>query len=308
MPAMGNVGSVISTEQKGSARMALGTLFGGAVGIAFAPIFVRLSELGPSATAFWRLALALPALWLWMTIEGRGPQASRQPSCMSEYSRLIAAGLFFAADLAVWHWSITLTSVANATLLANFAPVFVTLGAWWWFGQGVRMTFILGMVTALAGASILIGTSVHISLRNLLGDALGLVTAVFYAGYILAVKELRRDFSSVTVLLWSSLVSAIALLPISGLSGERLLASSSRGWLVLIGLALVSQVGGQGLITYALAHLPAAFSSVGLLLQPAVAAALAWIILSEPVGLWQGLGGLVVLIGIASARSGTRSD
>lgn len=305
---MGKGGAIISKAQERSARTALVALFGGAVGIAFAPIFVRLSEVGPSATAFWRLALALPALWLWMTIEERGPKASRQPSCMSDYRRLIAAGLFFAADLAVWHWSITLTSVANATLLANFAPVFVTLGAFWWFGQRGSPTFILGMATALGGASILIGTSFHVSLRSLLGDTLDLVTAVFYAGYILAVKELRRDFSSVTVLLWSSLVSAIVLLPISGVSGEGLLAFSARGWLVLIGLALISQVCGQGLITYALALLPAAFSSVGLLLQPAVAAALARIILNEPVGLWQALGGVVVLAGIALARSGSRSD
>jgi drug/metabolite transporter (DMT)-like permease len=76
---------------------------------------------------------------------------------------------------------------------------------------------------------------------------------------------------------------------------------------VLVGLALISQVGGQGLITYALAHLPAAFSSVGLLLQPAIAALLAWVILSEPLGVWQALGGVIVLVGIAVARRGSRS-
>ena len=217
-----------------------------------------------------------------------------------------AAGLFFAFDLAVWHLSITITSVANATLLANFAPIFVTLGAWLWFGQRFHLTFILGMATALAGATILIGISFRLSLQHLLGDALGLVTAVFYAGYILAVKELRDDFSSATVLLWSGAVSSITLLPIALLSGEGLVAFTARGWAVLISLALLSQVAGQGLITYALAHLPAAFSSVGLLLQPAVAAALAWIILDEPVGLWQSLGGAVVLSGIVLARRGSR--
>lgn len=305
---MGSSGSVISLAQVRSARIALGALFGGAAGIAFAPIFVRLSELGPSATAFWRLALALPALWLWLTVEARGRGAPRQPSCMADYRRLIVAGLFFAADLAVWHWSITLTSVANATLLANFAPIFVTLGAWLWFGQHFSRTFILGMATALAGATILIGTSFHLSLRHLLGDVLGLVTAVFYAGYILAVKELRDDFSSATILVWSGVVSAVTLLPITLLSGEGLIAFTVRGWAVLIGLALISQVGGQGLITYALAHLPAAFSSVGLLLQPAIAALLAWIILYEPLGLWQALGGAIVLAGIVLARWGSRSD
>lgn len=296
---------MISVRQARTARVALSALFGGAVGIAFAPIFVRLSEVGPSATAFWRLSLALPALWLWMAIEGKQRGAPRQPSCMADYRRLTLAGLFFAADLAVWHWSILFTSVANATLLANFAPIFVTLGAWLWFGQRFRLTFILGMATALLGATILIGISVHLSFQHLLGDLLGLVTAVFYAGYILAVKELRDEFSSATVLTWSGVVSSVALLPIALLSGEGLVAFTAKGWGVLIGLALISQVGGQGLITYALAHLPAAFSSVGLLLQPAVAAALAWIILSEPVGFWQAIGGVVVLAGIVLARRGS---
>ncbi len=288
--------------------MALIALFGGAVGIAFAPIFVRLSELGPSATAFWRLALALPPIWLWMTLERHGTVTLRQPSRASDYRWLVAAGLFFAFDLAVWHWSIKLTSVANATLLANATPIFVTLAAWLWFGERFTATFILGTATALAGAIILTGTSVRLSVQHLLGDALGLLTAVFYAGYILAVKELRDDFSTATILTWSGAVSAATLLPIALLFGESLVAFTSMGWAVLIGLALISQIGGQGLITYALAHLPAAFSSVGLLLQPAVAAVLAWIILGEPIGIWQALGGATMLAGIVLARRGSRPD
>jgi drug/metabolite transporter (DMT)-like permease len=107
--------------------------------------------------------------------------------------------------------------------------------------------------------------------------------------------------------MWSGVASAMALLPISLLSGEGLVAFTAGGWAVLIGLALISQVGGQGLITYALAHLPAALSSVGLLLQPAIAALLAWVILYEPLGVWQALGGVIVLVGIAVARRGSRS-
>jgi len=285
----------------------MAALLGGAVGIAFAPIFVRLSELGPSATAFWRLALALPLLGLWTKLEGRRNGPRRRPSCAADYRRLVVAGLFFAADLAVWHWSIRFTSVANATLLANATPLFVTLAAWLRVGQRFRATFVLGMTIAMAGATILTGTSFQLSGWRLLGDALGLLTAVFYAGYLLAVKELRDDFSVATVMTWSGVVSAVALLPVSLLSGEGLLPFTGRGWAVLAGLALISQLGGQGLITYALAHLPAAFSSVALLLQPAIAALLAWSLLAEPVGPWQAVGGAIVLAGIFVARRGSRS-
>ncbi len=149
----------LSQSHARSTRIALSALFGGAVGIGFAPICVRLSELGPSATAFWRLALSLPPLWVWLAIEGQATVAPRRPSCVTDYRRLAVAGLFFAADLAVWHWSITFTSVANATLLANATPIFVTLAAWLWFGQRFTRTFILGMAAAMAGATILAGAS-----------------------------------------------------------------------------------------------------------------------------------------------------
>ncbi len=283
-------------------RLALNALFLGALGIAFAPIFVRLSQVGPVATAFWRLLLALPALFLWMQLEGRGLDAPRRPASRSDYLRLIAAGLFFAGDLAIWHWSIRFTSVANATLLANFAPIFVALGSWLFLRQRVSLTFVLGMGIALAGTVFMVGQSYTLSAQHLWGDALGLVTAMFYAGYLLSVKELRREFSTATIMTWSGAVSCLVLLAVTLLSGEGLLPSSAAGWWVLLGLALVSHFGGQSLIAFALAKLPAAFSSVGLLVQPVAAAVFAWLILSEALNPWQALGGALALAGVFVAR------
>ncbi|HSG05447.1 MAG TPA: DMT family transporter, partial [Nitrospiria bacterium] len=100
-------------------------------------------------------------------------------------------------------------------------------------------------------------------------------------------------------------VSALALWPVVDLLGENALPVTMKGWMVLAGLAVISHGIGQSLIAYALAHLPAAFSSVGLLLQPVGAAALAWIILAEPLSGWQWLGGLIVLSGIYLARRGS---
>jgi drug/metabolite transporter (DMT)-like permease len=293
------------------ATLALVALFAGAVAIAFAPIFVRLSELGPSATAFHRLALALPALWLWVWLEhplhARAGARHRVPASRGDFLRLALAGLFFAGDLAVWHWSINFTSVANATLLANAAPIFVTLGGWLLFGERFSGRFVLGLVLAMAGAAVLMGQSLSFGVEQLLGDALGLLAALFYASYILAVGRLRATFSTATIMAWSGVVTAITLLPVALLSGESLLPATAFGWGVLLGLALFSHTCGQSLIAYALAHLPAAFSAVGLLLQPAVAALLAWWLLAEPLGGWQALGGAVVLAGIVLARRASRT-
>lgn len=283
-------------------QIALIALFAGAIAIAFAPIFVRLSQVGPVATAFWRVSLALPALWALSALERRSANLVRQPVSGFDFRRLIAAGLFFAGDLAFWHWSIKFTTVANATLLANFAPIFVTFGGWLLFNQAVTFGFILSMLVAFAGTILIVGVSFGLSLQHLLGDGLGMVTAVFYAAYILAVKNLRGDFSTATVMVWSSLVTAIVLLPVTLLFGESLFPLDVRGWLVLLALALISQVGGQGLIAYALAHLPASFSSVTLLVQPVMATIFAWLILAEALNPLQALGGLLVLLGIFFAR------
>lgn len=290
-------------------RLALPALLLGAVGIAFAPIFVRLSEIGPISTAFWRVCLALPALWLWMHLEDgrnhRQGRATRRPQGWRDLAMLSLPGWFFAGDLAFWHLSITMTTVANATLLANFAPVFVTVFGWLLFDQRVTPLFLAGMVLALSGAVTLMGESLTISTQQLAGDGLGIVTAAFYAAYILAVGQLRATFSTATIMAWSAVSNTFALLVVALLAGETFWAPTLYGWAVLLGLALVSHTGGQSLIAYALAHLPPSFGSVSLLLQPAVAALLAWLLLHEPLSAWQGIGGLVILLGIVLARRGT---
>lgn len=288
-----------STVQITSTR-ALLVIFAGATAtaIGLAPIFVRLSELGPVATAFYRLLLALPALGLWLLYENR--HTTTAPRADSRL--LLAAGLFFAADLAVWHWSIRFTTVANATLLANCAPLFVLLASWLWFGERIKSRFLLGLVIAFSGAVLLLGESVNLSRTRVTGDGLVLLTAVFYAGYIIAVTRLRTRLSTARVMFWSGAVCCLALLPVAMISGEALLPHTPRGWLVLTALALVSHAGGQSLVAYALAHLPATFSSVTLLWQTVAAALLAWLLLTESLSPVQMMGGVVVLAGILLAR------
>jgi len=294
-----------AVKLKSGMELALPALFLGALGIAFAPIFVRLSEAGPVASAFYRILLALPILMVWNRFEGKREGKHDRPNGWADYAKLSVAGLFFAGDLAVWHWSIVKTSVANATLLANFAPVFVTLAGYFLFKERFSRTFLLGMVLAITGACLLMGDSLVFRPERVVGDILGVITAVFYAGYLIAVGKLRSRFSTITIMTWSSVATAVVLLPVTVLTGESLVVESVYGWSILLGLALVSHIGGQGMIAYALAHLPTAFSSVGLLLQPAVAAGLAWILFAEAMGVMQAVGGAVILVGIFLAKRGS---
>lgn len=288
-------------EPSAAKTLALAALLLGACSIAFAPIFVRLSETGPTASAFWRTALAVPFLWGWALFTPRAAGDGGRPLA----APMLLAGLFFAGDLAVWHFSILFTSVANSTLLANLAPIFVTVGAWALFGQRVTRTFLAGMAIAMAGAFVLVGPSFGLGGRQLLGDALGVVTAVFYGAYMLAVKHLRAARSTAHVMAVSTTVTAAVLLPLALASGESMIPVTAAGWATLFGLALVCQSAGQSLIAYAMAHLPASFSSVSLLLQPAMATLYAWALLGERAGLAQLAGGTVILLGIWLARKGS---
>jgi drug/metabolite transporter (DMT)-like permease len=286
-----------------SPNVAFAALMLGATCIALSPIFVRVSEAGPTPTAFWRVALAVPVLWLTLLSGERGAHVAPVARL---WPLLLAAGLAFAGDLAFWHTSIKLTSVANSTLLANLASIFVTLAAWLIWRQRPSSLFLLGLACALAGVAILVRTSLEASSTSVAGDTLGVVTAMFYAWYLLTVKRLRdRGASTLRLMAITSSVTAVILLPVALASGEQFLPHSTAGWLKLVGLALVSHATGQGLIAYALASLPAAFSSVSLLFQPVMAAAFAWLLLGEPLGPLQSAGGLVVLAGIYLARRGS---
>jgi len=277
-------------------------LIGGAA-IGGSPIFVRLSEVGPMATAFWRVALALIPLLAWSWFRGESAN-DRRPQKLSEYALLILPGVFLAIDLAAWHYALTKTSVANATLLANLAPVFVTLASWRLFRARISTVFVIGLVTAVAGVVTLKGGPMALGEGNLVGDGVAVVAAMFYAGYILAIGRLRSLFGTVRIMIWSTASAAICMLPMAVVFEQSLFPVTAFGWAMLFGLAFVSHAGGQVAITYALAYLPPAFSSLTLLLQPVVAAILAWILLAEPVGLMQAIGGAIVLIGILIARRG----
>ena len=203
---------------------ALGALLLGATCIALSPIFVRLSEAGPTATAFWRVALAVPALWALLLFQKRS--STRTPWLL-----LLAAGAAFAGDLAFWHTSIKLTSVANSTLLANLASIFVTLAAWLLWRERPSGLFLAGLAAALLGVGLLVRASfagsAGTSPNALLGDALGVVTAMFYAWYLLSVKRLRdRGATTLGLMAATTTITAILLLPVAFASGEALLPAA----------------------------------------------------------------------------------
>src|SRR3954470_2606634 len=137
-------------------------LCAGVAAMGVSPIFVRYAaaDVGPMASAFWRVFLALPVLYAWMRLEeGAGPG---RPAQLVLDRATILAGIAFAGDLFFWHLAILNTTVANATFFATTAPLFVILIVWLVLRQHVARSTFLGLLLCLLGGAALIGQSIQV--------------------------------------------------------------------------------------------------------------------------------------------------
>ena len=272
-------------------------LVAGAVAMGVSPIFVRLADVGPFTSAFWRVALALPLLYSWMRLadgpEGGGERFSRAT---------ILSGLAFAGDLFFWHLSIVHTSVANATFFATTAPIWVVLFGWFLFRQKVTAGVLAGLAFCLTGGAALLAQSLEFRPAGALGDAFGIATGVFFGLYFLAVQAARKTASAARLTFEATLITAAILFVVAIAAERSMLPHSVRGLSALLAMAWISHTGGQGLLSVALGRLPAAFSSLVIFLEAIAAAGFAWLVLAEPITSIQALGGLAILAGIFVAR------
>lgn len=273
----------------------------GAIAMGCSPILQRLSDVGPFASAFWRLGLALPILYLWMVWEDkqRAPQAARAARFPLP---TILAGLAFAADLFFWHLSVSKTSVANATFFATSAPVWVIIIGFVLWRTKVASNVMIGLGFCLLGGAALVWQSFHFAPERLTGDFYGALTAVFFGAYFLCVEAGRRSSGPARITFEMSVIAAIILFFVAYFFEPRLIPQSAVGWLTMITLAWVSHAGGQGLLSYALGRLPATFSSLVIFIEAVAAAGLSWLILGEALSVLQVLGGVCILVGIYVAR------
>ena len=261
-------------ERKSHHPLAFAALLVGNVALAFGPWLVRLSEVGPSAAGFWRLALALPFLVVLAKAMG-------QPAAWPGRAAALVIGVaafFFAADLAAWHAGIHLTKLGNATLFGNVASfAFAGWGLWLARSWPTRRQG-LALLLAAMGSAALMASSAELSPRYLHGDLLALLAGLLYAGYLIAIERVRGTLQPLPVLILASAFGAAMLLPFAAATGETIIPAQ---WTPLVLLALGSQVIGQGCLVYALGQVPPLVVGLALLTQPAVSAAIGWLVYGE---------------------------
>jgi drug/metabolite transporter (DMT)-like permease len=287
-----------------SDRFALPVLVTGAAFISFSGIFVKLSEVGPTATGFYRMALSLPFFLVWVL---RDAPTRDDPGFIPRDRRALLlamlAGLSLAADLIAWHWCLHMTTVATATLLGNTTPIWVALGGFLFLHERFRPLFLIGLALALLGTwGLIAGGTKPVEIKDMFVLGLGLFTGLAYAGYFRFGTAARRGLSTAQVMFWGSLAATTLLLPVALATDSAVVPQSLKAWAIVCGLAFLSQVLGQSSVNWAMGHLPAAFSSLTLLLNPMFAAILAWPILGEALTPLQMLAGLAIVGGILLAR------
>jgi drug/metabolite transporter (DMT)-like permease len=283
----------------------VGIALSGAVAIAFSGILVRLADQPPSTVAFYRCAYALPpllALAVWERRRyGRLAERARNLS--------ILAGLFFAADLILWHHSIAAVGAGLATVLGNVQVVLVPIAAWLFLHERPEVRVLAAVPVVLSGVVLIsgvVGAGAY-GEDPALGVVFGLLTAVAYAAFLLVLRAGNQDLRRPSgPLFYATLASAVVTLPIGALLGELELRPEwpATGW--LIALALSSQVLGWLLISVALPRVPAALTSVVLTVQPVLSVVFAAILLDESPSSVQSLGIAVVISGILLATVGRR--
>lgn len=276
----------------------IAALLGGNIALAIGPWFVRLADTGPVAAGFWRLFLALP----FMVLLAR---ANRQPltGMPVKTLALVALGaVTFALDLASWHIGIGMTRLGNATLFGNAGSIVLLF--WGFIVHRVAPGRVewLAIVFALAGAAILMGRSLDISDATLIGDLFSVAAGLLYAVYLLTLQGARDKFGSWSLLVWVSIFGAPVLLAIALWLGEPVWP---QAWGPVVGLFVLSQLVGQGLMVYSLKYFPPLVVGLALLTQPVVAAIYGWLVFGEV------LSGLdiagMVLVGAALAVSRART-
>lgn len=270
------------------------------VGIGSAIIFVRLSEVDPTATLMLRMAAATFMLGAVMV-------PSRQAASWSEVSPrdlglLALSSVVAGLDLLSNQWSVHHTSVANTALLINLSPVFVLALSWGFLHQRTSSIRLAAVAVALAGSVLVVvggGGGPSFPGNHLFGDALAVLSAFLYAVYLLLTKDLRARVPTTVVMIANSVCIAVMLAPVAIATSSPVLPETLGGYALIVVYALVSQLLGHGLMTYALRSVDVNLASLSSLLRPIVAVVLAWMLLDEGVGPLQAAGGVAVLAGLA---------
>ncbi len=266
----------------------------GVLALSFSGMFVRWADAPGPITAFYRLFFSIFLLFPFFLPRIKTSPLIRSSSVMFP----LLAGAFTAFDLALWTSSLSYTTVSNATLLGNTAPLWVALAGWLIYKQKFSGKFWGGLGLALFGAALIISTDFILHPRFGIGDMMAIFTGFFYGCYYLFTGKSRGKFDSVVHIWFVGIGASLTLFIVNLALSNQFTGYNTQTWLVFVSTAIVSQLIGYMALAYALGHLPASIVAPTMILQPVVTTILAIPFFGEIPSLWQGIGGALALAGI----------
>ncbi len=266
----------------------------GIIALSLSAMFVRWADAPGPITGFYRLLIST-ILFVPFFVQR---QRTSEPIETRRLWFPLVAGLFTACDFALWNTSLKFTTAANATLLGNTSPLWVALAALFILKEKLRATFWLGLILALAGAALIMGTDFLFHPTFGRGDLMASSAAFFYAGYQLITQHGRKYIDPFRYIWLVGVSATLGMLFLNLALGNSFTGYSTQTWIVFFAAAIVSQMIGYLSITYALGHLPASIVSPTLVGQPVLTTILAIPLLGEIPTQIQWIGGAVALAGI----------
>jgi drug/metabolite transporter (DMT)-like permease len=266
----------------------------GVLALSLSAMFVRWADAPGPVTAFYRIFFSVLILLPFFIARTRANPATKTRAVVFP----LLAGIFTALDLALWTSSLSYTTASNATLLGNTAPLWVALGTWLILKQKLDASFWRGLTITLAGAALIMGTDFILHPRFGIGDVMATFTGFFYGGYYLFTERSRIHFGTISHVFLTGIGASITLFVVNTVLHNPLTGFDTRTWIVFLASAIVSQVIGYMALAYALGHLPASIVAPTMVLQPVATTLLAIPLLNEIPNIWQGIGGIIALVGI----------
>ncbi|MBK8421579.1 DMT family transporter [Candidatus Villigracilis saccharophilus] len=262
--------------------------------LSLSAMFVRWAEAPGPITGFYRLLIST----IFLSPIFIRQQKQLEPIKNKYLIFPLFAGIFTAFDFAFWNSSLKFTTAANATLLGNTSPLWVALFALFFLREKLRGVFWLGLILALAGAALVMGSDFlkHPTLG--LGDLMASTAAIFYASYQLTTQHGRKHIDPLRYTWLVGVSATLGMFVMNLVLGNSFSGYPPQTWIIFFLTAIVSQMIGYLAITYALGHLPASIVSPTLIGQPILTTILAIPMLGEIPNTTQWIGGAVALAGI----------
>ncbi len=292
------MGPAASVDKVGMAAIIIGTSF-----IAWSGILVRFADVGPLTSAAWRMIIAVPALYAWSRVlsNRRDTAGTSKPIRFSVLVLpLIAAGVAFASDVASFHFSLSGTSVANASFIGNISSIVAVVGGALFFAEHPDRRVWGALMLALAGSWVMAGMLTPQNLAP--GDLWALSAAMSYAAYLLVIKRLRVVLDGPAATMWSAVVTAIVLTAAALWFEPVFFPQTVVGWFAVLALGIGSHALGQGLTSIAIGRVPVGIIAVIWFAQPPVSTLLAWLVLGEAIDAYQIAGGAIIMVALVLAR------